>query len=119
MSDKMNNLIVRSMTGVIFVAAVVTCSLRPEAMILLFALVTGLPVREYTGIVNHIENVTVNRFLATVAGVHLFFSLAGFCSGIVPSAVLIPYLLTGVYMYIAQLSPTAPHPLNNWTYTLG
>ena len=36
MSDKMKNLIVRSITGVIFVAAVVTCFLRPEAMILLF-----------------------------------------------------------------------------------
>ena len=61
MSDKMKNLIVRSITGVIFVAAVVTCFLRPEAMILLFALVTGLTVWEYTGIVNNIENVPVLR----------------------------------------------------------
>ena len=38
----MKNLIVRTITGVLFVAAIVTCFLRPEAMILLFALVTGL-----------------------------------------------------------------------------
>lgn len=114
----MKNLIVRSITGVIFVAAVVTCFLRPEAMILLFALVTGLTVWEYTGIVNNIENVTVNRFLATVAGVYLFFSIAGFCSGIVPSAVFIPYLLTVVYMFISELYTKAPNPINNWAYTM-
>lgn len=114
----MKNLIVRSITGVIFVAAVVTCFLRPEAMILLFALVTGLTVWEYTGIVNNIENVTVNRFLATVAGVYLFFSIAGFCSGIMPSAVFIPYLLTVVYMFISELYTKAPNPINNWAYTM-
>lgn len=118
MSDKMKNLIVRSITGVIFVAAVVTCFLRPEAMILLFALITGLTVWEYTGIVNNIENVTVNRFLATVAGVYLFFGVAGFCSGIVPSAVFIPYLLTVVYMFISELYTKAPNPINNWAYTM-
>ena len=114
----MKNLIVRSITGVIFVAAVVTCFLRPEAMILLFALITGLTVWEYTGIVNNIENVTVNRFLATVAGVYLFFGIAGFCSGIVPSAVFIPYLLTVVYMFISELYTKAPNPINNWAYTM-
>lgn len=118
MSDKMKNLIVRSITGVIFVATVVTCFLRPEAMILLFALITGLTVWEYTGIVNNIENVTVNRFLATVAGVYLFFGIAGFCSGIVPSAVFIPYLLTVVYMFISELYTKAPNPINNWAYTM-
>ena len=58
MSDKMKNLITRAITGVFFVAAVVTCFLRPEAMIFLFALVTGLTVWEFTGIVNNIENVS-------------------------------------------------------------
>ncbi len=118
MSDKMKNLITRSITGVIFVAAVVTCFLRPEAMIFLFALVTGLTVWEYTGIVNNLENVAVNRFLATVAAVYFFFGMAGFCSGIVPSAVFIPYLLTVIYMFISELYTKAPNPINNWAYTM-
>ena len=118
MSDKMKNLIVRSITGVIFVAAVVTCFLRPEAMIFLFAVVTGLTVWEYTGIVNDLENVTVNRFLATVAAVYFFLGMAGFCAGIVPSAVFIPYLLTVVYMFVSELYTKAPNPINNWAYTM-
>lgn len=118
MSDKMKNLITRSITGVIFVTALVVCFMRPEAMILLFALVTGLTVWEYTGIVNGIENVCVNRFLATVAAVYFFLGMAGFCAGIVPSAVFIPYLLTVVYMFIAELYTKAPNPINNWAYTM-
>ena len=80
----MKNFIVRAITGVLFVAAIVTCFLRPEAMILLFALVTGLTIWEFTGIVNDIEGVTTNRLITTVAGVYLFFSIAAYCSGIVP-----------------------------------
>lgn len=118
MSDKMKNLITRSITGVIFVTAIVVCFMRPEAMILLFALVTGLTVWEYTGIVNGIENVCVSRFLATVAAVYFFLGMAGFCAGIVPSAVFIPYLLTVVYMFIAELYTKAPNPINNWAYTM-
>lgn len=118
MSDKMKNLITRSITGVIFVTAIVVCFMRPEAMILLFALVTGLTVWEYTGIVNGIENVCVNRFLATVAAVYFFLGMAGFCADIVPSAVFIPYLLTVVYMFIAELYTKAPNPINNWAYTM-
>lgn len=118
MSDKMKNLITRSITGVIFVTAIVVCFMRPEAMILLFALVTGLTVWEYTGIVNGIENVCVNRFLATVAAVYFFLGMAGFSAGIVPSAVFIPYLLTVVYMFIAELYTKAPNPINNWAYTM-
>ena len=37
----MKNFIVRTITAVFFVAAIVSCFLRAEAMILLFALVTG------------------------------------------------------------------------------
>lgn len=118
MSDKMKNLIVRTITGVLFVAVIVTCFLRPEAMILLFALVTGLTIWEFTGIVNDIEGVTTNRLITTVAGVYFFFSIAGYCSGIVPSAVFIPYLLIIVYLFIAELYTKAPNPINNWAYTM-
>ena len=118
MSDKMKNLITRAITGVIFVAAVVTCFLRPEAMILLFALVTGLTVWEYTGIVNDTADVAVNRFIATVAAAYFFLGMAGYCAEIVPSAVFIPYLLTVVYMFVSELYTKAPNPINNWAYTM-
>ena len=118
MSEKMKNLITRSITGVIFVAIVVTCFLRPEAMILVFALVTGLTVWEYTGLIDAHTDGSVNRFITTAAGVYLFFAMAGYCSGITPPAVFIPYLLTVVYLFISELYLAAPNPINNWAYTM-
>ena len=100
-NSKLSNLIVRSITGVFFVTAVVVCFLDAFAMEFLFALVTGLSLWEYTGLVNEKENVQVNRFISTVAGVYFFFAVGGFCSGIVDTgAVFIPYLLTIVYLFI-------------------
>ena len=118
MSDKLKNMTIRAITGTIFVAAVVTCFLRPEAMMFLFALVTALSVGEVTGLVNNSGDVRVNRFICTVAGVYLFLAFAGFCSGITPAAVFIPYLLTVVYLFISELYTKAPNPINNWAYTM-
>lgn len=114
----MKNFIVRAITGVLFVAAIVVCFLNPTAMTLLFALVTGLSVWEFTGLVNMREGVDVNRFICTVAGVYLFFAMAGFCSGITPSTVFIPYLVTLIYLLVAELYARSKDPINNWAYTM-
>lgn len=118
MSEKMKNLITRSITGVLFVAIIVVCFMRPEGMIMVFALVTGLTVWEYTGLVNQIDGVTVNRFISTAAGVYLFLAIAGFCSGITPSAVFIPYLLSVIYLFISELYTESKNAINNWAYTM-
>ena len=118
MSDKLKNMITRAITGTIFVVAVVVSFLRPQAMIFLFALVTALSVWEFTGLVNNIKEVTINRFITTAAGTYLFIAFAGYCSEITPSAVFIPYLLTIVYLFISELYTKAPNPINNWAYTM-
>ena len=87
-------------------------------MILVFALVTGLTVWEYTGLIDAHTDGSVNRFITTAAGVYLFFAMAGYCSGITPPAVFIPYLLTVVYLFISELYLAAPNPINNWAYTM-
>ena len=70
MSDKLKNLITRTISGVIFVAIMVTgISFRPEVMMLLFAAITGMTIWEYTNLVNQLPDVTVNRFITTAAGV--------------------------------------------------
>ncbi len=114
----MRNFIVRTITGVLFVAAIVTCFLSPRAMVLLFALVTGMTIWEYAGLVNEREHVTVNRFISTVAGVYLFLSMAGYCWGITPPSVFIPYLVSIIYLLVAELYLRADDPIHDWAYTM-
>ena len=118
MTEKVQNFITRTITGILFVAIIVTCFLRPSAMVFLFALVTGMTIWEYCGLVNDIKSVQVNRFICVVAGVYFFLAVAGFCSGMTPSAVFIPYLLTVIYLFIAELYTKAENPINNWAYTM-
>lgn len=114
----MKNFIVRAITGVLFVTAIMVCFLNHAAMMLLFALVTGLTVWEFTGLVNMRDGVDTNRFISTVAGVYLFFAMTGFCSSLTPPTVFIPYLVTIIYLLIAELYAKNPDPINNWAYTM-
>ena len=57
MSDKQKNLIVRAITGIIFVAVMVLGILHPYSLIVLFAFITGAALWEYTGLVNNIKGV--------------------------------------------------------------
>jgi phosphatidate cytidylyltransferase len=119
MSDKMKNLIVRTITGVLFVAIMVAGFLRPQAMIFLFALITGLTIWEYCGLVNDIKDVTVNRFISTVAGVYFFLAIAGVNGGIIQSnGVFIPYILTIVYLFVSELYTKNENAIHDWAYTM-
>lgn len=118
----MKNFFVRTVTGVIFVAAVVASFLRPEAMVLLFSIVTGLTVWEFTGLVNERPGVTVNRFICTVAAVYFFYAMTYFCSdvygGVAKSVVFIPYLVTVIYLMVSELYLKHADPIQNWAYTM-
>ena len=119
MTDKMKNFITRAITGVLFVAIMVAGFIQPLTMILLFALITGLALWEYAGLVNQVENVAVNRFISTVAGVYFFIAVAGINSGYIQTnAVFVPYLLTVVYLFISELYARNTNAINDWAYTM-
>ena len=69
----MKNLIIRTLTGIIFLAVMIGGILySPATFSLLFTVITALSVWEFTGIVNQRADVSVNRFITTVAGGCLF-----------------------------------------------
>ena len=119
MSDKMKNLIVRAISGALFVVIMVGGFMSPRTMVALFALITGLTVWEFTGLVNQRKGVTVNRFISTVAGVYFFLAVAAFRMGITSNFIIIvPYLLTIVYLFISELYLKQEDPVNDWAYTM-
>ena len=119
MTDKMKNLIVRAISGALFVVIMVGGFMSPRTMVALFALITGLTVWEFTGLVNQRKGVTVNRFISTVAGVYFFLAVATIRMGITSNFIIIvPYLLTIVYLFISELYLKQEDPVNNWAYTM-
>lgn len=113
----MKNLIIRSLTGIVFVAVLVSCTLfSPISFILLFATITGLTVWEFSTNVNQYAGASINRFINTVASVYLFLAFAGYCADFVPSKAFIPYLVSILYLLVSELYLKKPDPLKNWGY---
>ena len=119
MTSKLKNLITRSITGILYVAILVTCFLQAFNMVIVFALITGLATWEFTGLVNEYKHVNVNRLITTVAGVYFFLAVAGVNSGAIQTnAVFVPYLLTIIYLFISGLYTKSSDSVNDWAYTM-
>lgn len=120
MTDKQRNLVVRFITGVLFVAIMVVGLTNPMAMVALFALITALTLWEYGGLVNdNAENVQVNRLITTVAGVYLFLAVAAWRTGTVGNfIVMVPYVLTIIYLLVSELYTGNKNAVNDWAYTM-
>ena len=115
----MKNFIVRTITAIFFVATIVTCFLDPLAMMFLFALVTGMTLWEYTGLVNdNIPDTRVNRFISTAAGVFFFLAMAAYCCELTNAVAFIPYLLTIVYLFVSEIYTGNKNAVNDWAYTM-
>lgn len=114
-----NNLIQRSITGVIFVACLLGCILTgPIPFTILFALITALTIYEFGTIINRTGHVQMNKPISALAGVFLFLCF-GYI-GIVPgrNEIFIPYLLLIIYLLISELYKKQPNPVNNWAYSM-
>jgi phosphatidate cytidylyltransferase len=114
----MKNFIIRTITSVFFVAAIVTSFLNPQAMTTLFCIVTGMTIWEYCSLVNDRPFISINRFICTISGIYLFLSMMGYNSGLTPATVFIPYLVSIIYLMVAELYMKAKDPINNWAYTM-
>ena len=115
----MSNFIVRTITGVIFVTAIVVCFLKPVAMVFLFSIVTGMTVWEFCGLVNSRGKVHVNQFITSVAGVLLFLAMAVHARGLdTLNLAFIPWLATLIYLLVSELYLKAEDPILNWAYTM-
>ena len=119
MSEKQKNLIIRAIVGALFVIIMVGGFYNPHTMIALFTAITGLTIWEYTGLVNQKPQISVNRFISTIAGVYLFLAVAALRTGIITNfVVVIPYLLTIGYLLISQLYLKEEDPISDWAYTM-
>lgn len=119
MTPKLKNLITRSITGILYVAILVTCFLQAFNMIIVFSLITGMAIWEFTGLINAYKHVNVNRFITTISGVYFFFAVAGINSGTIHThAVFIPYLLTIIYLFISGLYTKSGDSVSDWAYTM-
>lgn len=114
----MKNLIIRTITGVLFVAVLVGgIVFHPYSQLILFTAITALTVWEFTTIVNRHMHLHVNRFITTFAAAYLFVAVWAFNSGTMDASVFIPYLISIIYLLVAELYFDRPENVQNWAMT--
>mgnify|MGYP000515094688 FL=1 len=114
-----NNLIQRTITGIIFVTVLITCILKgPVSFTILFALISALTIHEFGTIISKNGEAQINKPVSMLAGVFLFFGFAYL--GVAPghNEILIPYLFLIIYLLVSELYLKRPNPLRNWAYTM-
>lgn len=119
MTDKIKNLLLRSLTGIVFVAVLIGGFLYGAlTFAILFALIAILATCEFAQVVNKQDRISINTFISCVATAYLFFAFFGYCSNLTPSAVFIPYLVLIIYLLTSELYLKKKAPLNNWAFTM-
>lgn len=112
------NFITRTITGVLFVAVLVLCTLwNALSFGVLFSLVSLLAIGEFCHIINKKGDIHINRNICVLGGLYLYLSF--FYVGIFPDStfIFIPYLVILLHMFISELYLKRTNPINNWTYS--
>ena len=115
----MKNLIIRALTGIIFVVVLISAIyIHPIFFLILFCIITGLTLWEFGGLVKHYENANLQRTVIVLGGVYLFIATFVYANGLTDGKIFLPYLLFIMLTMIAELYYKAPNPINNWAFTL-
>ena len=115
----MKNLIIRALTGIIFVVVLISAiCIHPIFFLILFCIITGLTLWEFGGLVKHYENANLQRTVNMLGGVYLFIATFVHANGLTDGKIFLPYLLFIMLTMIAELYYKAPNPINNWAFTL-
>lgn len=115
----MKNLIIRTISGIVFVAVVVGCILWGLlSYAILFAAISGLTTWEFCTIINQHLDCQINRIITTTASVYFFAALMAFNMNMTGSEVFIPYLITIVYLLVSEIYFKNNNSLLNWSFAL-
>ncbi len=114
----MKNLIIRALTGAIFVTVIVGgICLGSYSFLILFSLIVALSLWEFYGLMKHFENVHLKQIIGTLSGVYLFFASFIYANGFWDGKVFLPYLIFILYTFIIELYDKKSNPINNWAFT--
>ena len=112
-ADKtLKNLIIRALTGIVYVAVIVSAlCIHPYSFLLLFALVVGSALWEFYGMAW--ENEGWHKLIGIFGGMYLFTASFLYAGGYVPGYIFYPYLLILLTLLIASLYHITPNPIKD------
>lgn len=123
----MNNFILRTLTGVAFVAVLIGCTVySPLTFAGLFCIISMLATREFCTLMNSRDGIEVNTVITTMSSGLLFIALFATCTDNVDGFIYLahsvlfylPYALTIIYLLVAELYLKHEDPIGTWACTM-
>lgn len=115
----MKNLIIRALTGIIFVAVLVgAIYFHPLSFLAVFTIITGLSLWEFYGLIKNYECSSIKKSLNCLGGMYLFIATFFYANELTDGTIFIPYLLFLIYTFTAELYYKATNPINNWAFAI-
>jgi phosphatidate cytidylyltransferase len=116
---KLNNLLARTLTGAIFVSAIVSSMIiSPLVFAGLFLGVALLAVHEFYRLLNAVKGIKVQLVAASLAAAVLYVSLAAVALDLVSARLLFINILWIPLLFIVELYQRNEKPLSNVSFTL-
>lgn len=115
--NKLKTLFQRSISGLIFIAIVISSILLdPYAFLGVFLLITLLGIYEFHKMTNVKSEIEVNLFAALTSGAIFFLSSFFYAKGEVPLFIFSIYALWIIAIFIIELFRKKTRPIHNWSY---
>lgn len=115
----MKNLLLRSITGILFVGVVVGCILwNAISFAALFTIVSVLTIIEFGKLANEYQKTSISQRITALGGATLFLSFTGYFTQVIGPVVFIPYLLIILFLLIRELYLKRSNPVDNWAYSM-
>ena len=114
----MKNLLLRALTGTVYVSLVVAGILiKSDLFFLLFGTLMALSLYEFYGLIGASKKASVNPYFNSLAGILLFFPTYFYLKGAVGADFFILYPLYLTAVFVAELYRKKEDPLQNLAYT--
>lgn len=113
----MNNFIIRTLTGAIFVLSLTAAiCYTPYTFLLFFCLVIALALNEYYNLT--LPNSKKDKWVGIAGGVYLFFATFLYAGSFKNGMVFLPYILFMVFLLISELYRKKADPIQNCGFHL-
>ncbi len=113
-----SNLVQRSITGILFVGALVGAILfGPIGFICLFSIITLLMLSEFYELVSKHQEVSIRNLVHVAGGTLLFICTGIYAAYIQDIRIFTPYLLYVLYLFTGELYNKAENPVKSWAYS--
>ena len=110
----MKNLILRTLTGIVYVVVVVTAiMIHPLLFAGVFMVIVGLLMHELYVLIKD-ESPFWVRWLSIGAGMYLFAASCLYAGGYTESIIFLPYLLTLLVLFVSGLYTRPANPVRQW-----